>query len=143
MSCECNRHLIPVFQLRALDISWCEEVTTEGVNAVAENCTNLEKLAVRQGPITGQTLSLLAQHCRRLKVLNLSGITSITDNDLVMLSLRLKDLEELDVSWNCSKSPRSFRLFMAAPHCYFLALIADLKLLCFCHILKRHIFLII
>ena len=92
-----------MFQLKALDISWCEELTTEGVNAVAESCLSLEKLAVRQGPITEHTLLLLAQHCQRLSVLNLSGITSITDSNLVMLSLRLKKLEELDVSWNCSK----------------------------------------
>ena len=86
-----------------LDVSWCEEVTTEGMNAVAEKCVRLEKLAARQGAVTEHTLTLLAQHCEGLRVLNISGITSVTDSSLVMLSLRLKHLEELDVGWNCSK----------------------------------------
>ena len=86
-----------------LDVSWCEETTTEGMNAVAEKCVNLEKLAARRGAVTEQTLTLLARHCAGLRVLNISGVTSITDSNLVMLSLRLKQLEELDVSWNFSE----------------------------------------
>ena len=86
-----------------LDVSNCKEVTSEGINAVAENCGRLEKLFAIHVAFTENTLTLLSQNCDALRVLNIAGITSVTDSSLLMLSLRLKQLEYLDVSWNCSK----------------------------------------
>jgi F-box/leucine-rich repeat protein 2/20 len=88
-----------VFQLQSLDLSWCENLTIEGVNLVAKTCTLLKKLELRQCAVTDETLDLLGNHCPRLEELNLSNV-DITDDGVVGLSQRLAMLTHLDISWN-------------------------------------------
>ena len=68
-----------------------------------------QKLFAIHVAFTEHTLTLLSQNCDALRVLNIAGITSVTDSSLLMLSLRLKQLEDLDVSWNCSKLTKPWR----------------------------------
>ncbi|XP_064645007.1 uncharacterized protein LOC135498609 [Lineus longissimus] len=86
-------------KLQSLDLSWCENLTTDGINLVAKMCTLLKKLELRQCAVTDKTLELLGSQCPLLEKLNLSNV-DITDDGVIRLAQRLSLLKNLDISWN-------------------------------------------
>ena len=89
-----------VFQLDDLDLSWCEEISEDGLNRVARHCHTLRRLLLRSCPLSERTLHLLADNCTNLRHLNLSSFDGLGDSHLVALALRLKHVEHLDISWS-------------------------------------------
>jgi hypothetical protein len=97
---EYNKYENITFQLQELDLSWCEEITEEGLNQVALRCRSLRRWLLRQCPLTDTTIQLVAENCINLRHLNLSSFYGLVDRHLVALSLRLKHMEHLDISWS-------------------------------------------
>ena len=88
------------FKLKHLNISWCEELTSAGLETVGGGCPELETLAMRQCLTTPTAIDVITGHCTSLRVLDLSGVNCIDDFLLVRLAAGLRRLETLDISWN-------------------------------------------
>ncbi|KAI8761852.1 F-box/LRR-repeat protein 2 [Biomphalaria glabrata] len=89
-------------KLTDLDLSWCEDIESDdGLNAIASNCRNLQKLTLRESCVTTLTLNLLAQNCSMITVLNISSnMNAVNDSALIMLSENLTLLEKINLDWN-------------------------------------------
>ncbi|XP_013411634.1 F-box/LRR-repeat protein 2-like [Lingula anatina] len=89
-------------KLEDLDLSWCENITEDGLNEIATACSQLRSLTLRRCPATANTLKLLSENCPLLTSLNLSGIGSMNEDVVISCHwvTRLDLLEQLDLSWN-------------------------------------------
>jgi len=70
-------------KLLHLDISGCNQVGDEGISSIYKHCSHLETLRMMlcdQVSITSQCLSLLSKFARSLKVLELTGVSQLTDD---------------------------------------------------------------
>ena len=92
-----------MFQLSALDLSWCEEVEEAGLNQLLALCPLLTTLSLRCCPVTPRTLLVLAQSCTAIQQLDISGATELEDDGIVCLAKALRNLTILDLSRNCGK----------------------------------------
>lgn len=85
-------------QLRVLYFNYFKVLSSDFLQLVAAECTNLEEIhlaAVRS--VNDQILKLLAQHCRHLKCVDISGCWSVTDKGVIALANNL-DLLNLNVA---------------------------------------------
>lgn len=89
-------------KLKNLNVSWCDELTNEGLESIVQHCSELETLCIRQSDATVKTLQLISVNCSNLKYLDLSSVTCYDDQLLVVMSSCLKFLEKLDISWNAA-----------------------------------------
>ncbi|CAC5357286.1 unnamed protein product [Mytilus coruscus] len=87
-----------------LDLSWCDEVTVQGLNALCRKPSTLKKLSFRHCPATPMTLALMAENFKQLQNLNICSVDSITDSSVVYLVENLPLLREIDISWNSGLS---------------------------------------
>lgn len=92
-----------VSQIEELDLSWCEEVTTEGLFEVVRNCSQLTLLYLRQLALSEELLMSVARQCTQLRHVDLTNTHIVCDSHLIVMSLHLKQLETLDLSWNLGK----------------------------------------
>lgn len=126
--CGCKRvtnitlvHALKLRELRYLDLSYCQGVGEEGLQAMAQNCPSLEVLMLAEcGQTSDQVVLVIVHFLKRIKTLDLQSCTKLTDDALDSLSSCLT-LQYLDVS-NCfrmslekvrvvqAKNPRLFNL---------------------------------
>ena len=87
-----------------MDISWCEDVTDQGMSIIASSCCSLQHLGLRQCAASKLTLSTLADNCHLVSSLNIAGIDNLTDAALSSLAENMPMLRDIDASWNSSLS---------------------------------------
>ena len=87
--------------LHCIDINFLKyDTNTEAdsdLTVFAEKCPQLEELSLNCHQLTDQSVIALAQHCSRLKKLNLHISYELTVTSLIALSKRGLPLEELDI----------------------------------------------
>lgn len=91
-------------KFQELDLSWCDEVTVQGLNSLCRKSSSLTKLSFRHCPATSLTLSLMAENLKQLQSLNICSVDSITDASVVYLVENLPLLQEIDIGWNSGLS---------------------------------------
>eukprot|EP00899_Mesostigma_viride_P011754 jgi/Mesvir1/2057/Mv02317-RA.1 len=84
-----------------LNLAGCDDVTDEGLMAVAVACRGLQALDVSGCDIDDGSVLAVAQSCRALKRLAVAHCEWVTDASLVALSQHSPQLEELDVEHTC------------------------------------------
>lgn len=83
--------------LRLLKVGYCMDITYAGLASIGATCTNLRELdCYRSVGISDEGVAAIASGCKRLKVVNLSYCSSITDASLHSLAL-LSDLVQLEL----------------------------------------------
>ena len=87
-----------------MDISWCEDVTDQGISTIAKSCCSLQHLGLRQCAASKLTLNTLAHNCHLVSSLDIAGIDNLTDAALGRLAENMPLLREIDASWNSSLS---------------------------------------
>ncbi|XP_022106600.1 uncharacterized protein LOC110987806 isoform X2 [Acanthaster planci] len=87
-------------KITTLEISWCEEISDQGLAEIAKHCTALETLTLRQCSMPANTLMSLAWNCTGLVFLNMSGVENLTDGVAQAMMPNLRHLKNLDISWN-------------------------------------------
>ncbi|XP_074649241.1 uncharacterized protein LOC141904540 [Tubulanus polymorphus] len=83
-----------------LDLSWCENVTEQGLLELIKSCHNLRVLILHQCEVTIQVLDSMSLNCPALTKLSLFMVREINDSAVVTLVERLNCLEDIDLSWN-------------------------------------------
>ncbi|XP_068711502.1 uncharacterized protein [Montipora foliosa] len=91
-------------KLKELDVSWCEDLTDHGMSMMANSCSSLQYLSLRQCAASHLTLSALAQNCHLISSLDIAGVNSLTDEGLGNLARNMPHLRDIDASWNSSLS---------------------------------------
>ncbi|EQC33358.1 hypothetical protein SDRG_09334, partial [Saprolegnia diclina VS20] len=92
-------------QLTFLNISFCSQVSDTGVVSVAQYCTRLETLlvATQKGRVNERVTDIsclsLGEHCPKLRVLNVSGCTFVSDVGIAWLVQGCSHLESLDLTY--------------------------------------------
>ncbi|XP_077997065.1 uncharacterized protein LOC144450342 [Glandiceps talaboti] len=114
-------------KIKDLDISWCEEVTDNGISAVVESCTSLESLSLRQCPATDDTLMTMADKCVHLSNLNLCGVEELSDTAVTVMVSRFHYLQKIDLSWNANLSNTSITMLLSACTLLETAILCGLK----------------
>ncbi|CAG2186128.1 unnamed protein product [Mytilus edulis] len=112
-----------------LDLSWCDEVTVQGLNALCRKPSPLKKLSFRHCPASTMTLALMAENFKQLQNLNICSVDSITDASMVYLAENLPLLQEIDASWNSGLSDVSVKALLRS--CIYLkkAVLSGIKFL--------------
>ncbi|KAK7111559.1 uncharacterized protein [Littorina saxatilis] len=105
-------HFPPFSQLTAWDLSWCEELDEDCLNRALACCPSLLSLSLRCGPVTNHTLGVLARHCPAIQRLDISGVSELEDDGIVLLSAALRNLTVLDISRNSRLSDRSVQALL-------------------------------
>jgi hypothetical protein len=78
-------------QLRTLNLSACDSITSMGLMQVASGCTQLRTLGMSGLTIVSDViLTMFATYCSHLRALDLGGCSNIDDNGVAALSQRLK-----------------------------------------------------
>ncbi|KAI9308510.1 hypothetical protein BJ944DRAFT_99912 [Cunninghamella echinulata] len=99
-----SEHLIAIAisshtSLIHLEMSECSKITSEGLIELARHCPNLETVCLAYQPgMTNTVLQSFAQHCQRLKQLDITGNYSLTDacflyKPMHLISLNISGLE--------------------------------------------------
>lgn len=112
-------------KLKHLSLTWCQNLTDTGMNAVATHCTQLEKLVlsgtewVTAAPIMtlarhnsatlkslslrscrsiiGDSITVVAKHCSLLHALSISSIDAVSGAQLVLTIPHLKYIKKLEL----------------------------------------------
>uniref|UniRef100_A0A7N6BW05 F-box domain-containing protein n=1 Tax=Anabas testudineus TaxID=64144 RepID=A0A7N6BW05_ANATE len=91
--------------LEQLNISWCDQVTKDGIQALVRSCPGLKGLFLKgctQQQITDEGLITICRGCHRLQSLCVSGCANITDAILHALGQNCPRLRILEVA-RCSQ----------------------------------------
>lgn len=85
-----------------MDVSYCRKLTDKGLSSVAQGCRALRSLHLTGCRfITDATLRALSENCNNLEELGLQGCSNITDSGLSVLVVGCKKLKYLDIN-KCS-----------------------------------------
>ncbi|KAM4724895.1 F-box/LRR-repeat protein 2 isoform 1-T2 [Anableps anableps] len=88
--------------LEMLNLSWCDQITRDGIEALARGCTGLRALFLRGcTQLDDGALKHLQKHCPELTTINMQSCTQITDEGLVSLCRGCHKLQILCIS-GCS-----------------------------------------
>lgn len=90
---------VVLFQLRSLNISYCQELTERGINAFLRKQSCMESFSARYGALTNLSLGLLSSNFRMLRSLNIASVEAISGSGLVSMMKSLHYLEFIDLSW--------------------------------------------
>lgn len=71
---------------------------------IANSCSSLQHLSLRQCAASHLTLNTLAANCHLISMLNIAGVSSLNDTTLSNLAKNMPLLREIDASWNSSLS---------------------------------------
>ena len=86
-------------RLQVLDLSWCEVVSDDAVLALSMRCSSLTSLNLRKTHVTDASLIALHLHAPQLRRLVLARCDGISDVGLDALCKGCRQLEDLDLSW--------------------------------------------
>ncbi|KAK3249740.1 hypothetical protein CYMTET_40845 [Cymbomonas tetramitiformis] len=92
-----------------------------GIQALA-NCVLLQSLSINDSKMTDDSLTLLAEHCPKLRSLDIRGSSSITEESINSVLAKCSLLEQLDLSfckyidthWGCNQICNVKRLCLAS-----------------------------
>ncbi|XP_060109517.1 F-box/LRR-repeat protein 12 [Heteronotia binoei] len=104
-----NQHLANIARwgtLKTLVLSEAYRVTESGIQTAAPYLGELDSLALRQCSIDDSATHFIGRHMKRLRLLDLSGNSSLTDTCLPCLS-GLASLEDLRLEACCGLSPEA------------------------------------
>ncbi|XP_041759441.1 F-box/LRR-repeat protein 2 isoform X3 [Coregonus clupeaformis] len=88
--------------LEMLNLSWCDQITRDGIEALARGCNNLRGLFLRGcTQLEDGALKHLQKHCPELTTINMQSCSQITDDGLVSLCRGCHKMQILCVS-GCS-----------------------------------------
>lgn len=116
-------------KLKVLDISWCEDVSDQGMSAVAKSCRSLQRLGLRQCAASKLTITSLGKNCHHISCLNIAGIDSFTDDALSSLAENMPLLREIDASWNSRLSDNGVKTLLQSCVKLKKAVLSGLKLI--------------
>lgn len=91
--CGCRK----LTDLHSLDISYCENITGDGLKAIAMGCYNLHKLILAECDLYDDSIIVLAKHCPKLHFLRLDDCSDITDVSIISLADGCCNLHTLDL----------------------------------------------
>jgi len=91
---QCNR-------LREIDLSFCDQVTDQGVEALALNCPNLTSVILHSTSISDRALICLGKMSSRLEELSVSYCKDISDHGINAIARNCKNLMHLHAA-RCS-----------------------------------------
>ena len=87
-------------QLQSLNIGSCNNITDEGVTALATGCPQLQSLDIGWcGNITDEGITALATGCPQLQSLDISWCRNITDEGIKALATGCTQLRSLNIGW--------------------------------------------
>ena len=87
-------------QLQSLNISPCENITDEGIRALANGCRQLQSLNISWcGDITDEGIIALANGLSQLQSLNICACVNITDAGIRALASVLPQLQSLNIGF--------------------------------------------
>ncbi|XP_067268071.1 F-box/LRR-repeat protein 2 isoform X2 [Chanodichthys erythropterus] len=88
--------------LENLNLSWCDQITSDGIEALSRGCIGLRALFLRGCTQLDDTaLKHLQKHCPELMTINMQSCTQITDDGFVSLCRGCHKLQMVCVS-GCS-----------------------------------------
>jgi len=85
-------------QLQSVNLSFCINVTADGIKTLATNCTTLTALFLCHCSVGDPALLIISSHLQGLKTLALSGCMNITDAGVQKVAQKCQDLQYLDIS---------------------------------------------
>uniref|UniRef100_A0AAY4ASI3 F-box domain-containing protein n=1 Tax=Denticeps clupeoides TaxID=299321 RepID=A0AAY4ASI3_9TELE len=86
-------------QLEQLNISWCDQVTKDGIQALVRCCPGLKGLFLKGcTQLEDEALKHIGAHCPELITLNLQTCSQITDEGLITICRGCHRLQSLCVS---------------------------------------------
>ncbi|XP_017310177.1 F-box/LRR-repeat protein 2 isoform X1 [Ictalurus punctatus] len=88
--------------LENLNLSWCDQITRDGIEALSRGCTSLKAVFLRGcTQLDDPALKHLQKHCPELMTINMQSCTQITDEGLVNLCRGCHKLQMVCIS-GCS-----------------------------------------
>nr|XP_022306081.1 uncharacterized protein LOC111112667 isoform X1 [Crassostrea virginica] len=85
--------------LKSLDVSYCQELSENGINSFLRKKSSVTSFGVRQGVLSDLSLGLMCDNFRQLRSLDIASVKSITGRGLITLAKNLHHLESIDLSW--------------------------------------------
>uniref|UniRef100_A0A3Q3IXZ3 F-box domain-containing protein n=1 Tax=Monopterus albus TaxID=43700 RepID=A0A3Q3IXZ3_MONAL len=85
--------------LEQLNISWCDQVTKDGIQALVRSCPGLKGLFLKGcTQLEDEALKHIGAHCPELVTLNLQTCSQITDEGLIIICRGCHRLQSLCIS---------------------------------------------
>jgi hypothetical protein len=81
-----------------INLSFCVNITAEGVKTIAQNCTTLTTLSLSHCTIGDSALLCIASSLPNIKSLALTGCNNITDTGVSKIASKCQELQYLDIS---------------------------------------------
>ncbi|XP_078330513.1 uncharacterized protein LOC111111767, partial [Crassostrea virginica] len=85
--------------LKSLDVSYCQELSENGINSFLRKKSSVTSFGVRQGALSDLSLGLMCDNFRQLRSLDIASVKFITGSGLITLAKNLQHLESIDLSW--------------------------------------------
>nr|XP_022308484.1 uncharacterized protein LOC111114467 isoform X2 [Crassostrea virginica] len=85
--------------LKSLDLSYCQELSENGINSFLRKKSSMTSFGVRQGALSDLSLGLMCDNFRQLRSLDIASVKFITGSGLITLAKNLHHLESIDLSW--------------------------------------------
>eukprot|EP00026_Physarum_polycephalum_P003727 Phypoly_transcript_03741.p1 GENE.Phypoly_transcript_03741~~Phypoly_transcript_03741.p1 ORF type:complete len:776 (+),score=116.69 Phypoly_transcript_03741:177-2330(+) len=82
-------------QLKVLEIADCYKITDASILELAKHCPALKELNVSSCKVTASSIERMAKSCTNLSSLNISGVESITDYTIKVISQRCPNMHNL------------------------------------------------
>uniref|UniRef100_A0A8C7XBN7 F-box and leucine-rich repeat protein 2 n=1 Tax=Oryzias sinensis TaxID=183150 RepID=A0A8C7XBN7_9TELE len=84
--------------LETLNLSWCDQITRDGLVSLCRGCHKLQVLCVSGcGNITDASLTALGLNCPRIKILEAARCSHVTDAGFTVLARNCHELEKMDL----------------------------------------------
>ena len=90
--------------LRALDVSFCGNITNAGIKSIACGLRGLRSLSMANCIVTDDGLEKISTNLAGLKSLNLGQCNGVSDRSLGLMCDRLKELSRIDLYGCCKAS---------------------------------------
>ena len=87
--------------LQQLELSWCDEVSTDVLNHSLAKCPNLASIALRNTTANSSSVHTVAMYCyRMLTKLDISSCSDVNNTCMLHLAETCVSLRFLDISWS-------------------------------------------
>ncbi|XP_078328921.1 uncharacterized protein LOC111114467 [Crassostrea virginica] len=103
--------------LKSLDLSYCQELSENGINSFLRKKSSMTSFGVRQGVLSDLSLGLMCDNFRQLRSLDIASVKFITGSGLITLAKNLHHLESIDLSWTSNSCLEDDVIFSFLTYC--------------------------
>jgi hypothetical protein len=91
---------LPFPRLKYLDISWCDELSSQAISLIFSSAPLLRRVLLRAAAADSETVDNISSNCTELVYANFSRCKDLSNECITNMALKLPYLIFIDISWS-------------------------------------------